>query len=182
MTNRRFSHTIEGVRGKVPREKGVVHFEKEPFARFFRQPVGIHSCLHRLCGRNGNIWMFPTRVSKFGGGSFLLAYFLFVFVIGFSGVIGEMAFGRATRSVRLALSRRRLPRAVKIRKSAPPSGLFRCSAHLRLPLAIRSSWAGFCAIWLPRSQERCSRPPISTDFPRCSAAPPRPSATTCTSF
>lgn len=46
----------------------------------------------------GNIWMFPTRVSKFGGGSFLLAYFLFVFVIGFSGVIGEMAFGRATRS------------------------------------------------------------------------------------
>ena len=42
--------------------------------------------------------MFPTRVSKFGGGSFLLAYFLFVFVIGFSGVIGEMAFGRATRS------------------------------------------------------------------------------------
>lgn len=53
MTNRRFSHTIEGVRGKVPREKGVVHFEKEPFARFFRQPVGIHSCLHRLCGRNG---------------------------------------------------------------------------------------------------------------------------------
>lgn len=46
----------------------------------------------------GNIWMFPTRVSKYGGGTFLLPYFLFVIIIGLSGVIGEMAFGRATRS------------------------------------------------------------------------------------
>jgi NSS family neurotransmitter:Na+ symporter len=57
----------------------------------------ILACIGSAVGM-GNIWMFPTRVSKFGGGSFLLAYFLFVFVIGFSGVIGEMAFGRATRS------------------------------------------------------------------------------------
>ena len=42
--------------------------------------------------------MFPSRVSKYGGGSFLIPYFLFVIIIGFSGVIGEMAFGRATRS------------------------------------------------------------------------------------
>ena len=46
----------------------------------------------------GNIWMFPTRVSKYGGGTFLLPYFLFVIMIGLSGVIGEMAFGRAARS------------------------------------------------------------------------------------
>ena len=57
----------------------------------------ILACIGSAVGM-GNIWMFPTRVSKFGGGSFLLPYFLFVFVIGFSGVIGEMAFGRATRS------------------------------------------------------------------------------------
>ena len=46
----------------------------------------------------GNIWMFPARVSKYGGGTFLLPSFLFVIMIGLSGVIGEMAFGRAARS------------------------------------------------------------------------------------
>ena len=40
----------------------------------------------------GNIWMFPTRVSLYGGGSFLIPYFLFVALIGFTGVSGEMSF------------------------------------------------------------------------------------------
>ena len=57
----------------------------------------ILACIGSAVGM-GNIWMFPSRVSKYGGGSFLLPYFLFVIIIGFSGVIGEMAFGRATRS------------------------------------------------------------------------------------
>ena len=46
----------------------------------------------------GNIWMFPTRVSMYGGGSYLIPYFIFVALIGFTGVIGEMSFGRATKS------------------------------------------------------------------------------------
>ena len=45
-----------------------------------------------------NIWMFPTRVSMYGGGSYLIPYFIFVALIGFPGVIGEMSFGRATKS------------------------------------------------------------------------------------
>ena len=57
----------------------------------------ILACIGSVVGV-GNIWMFPLRVSKYGGGSFLLPYFLFVTIIGFSGVIGEMAFGRATHS------------------------------------------------------------------------------------
>lgn len=57
----------------------------------------ILACIGSAVGM-GNIWMFPTRVSKYGGGTFLLAYFIFVIVIGFSGVIEEMSFGRATRS------------------------------------------------------------------------------------
>lgn len=57
----------------------------------------ILACIGSAVGM-GNIWMFPSRVSKYGGGSFLIPYFLFVIIIGFSGVIGEMAFGRATRS------------------------------------------------------------------------------------
>lgn len=57
----------------------------------------ILSCIGSAIGM-GNIWMFPARVSKYGGGTFLLPYFLFVIMIGLSGVIGEMAFGRAARS------------------------------------------------------------------------------------
>lgn len=57
----------------------------------------ILACIGSAVGM-GNIWLFPTRVSKYGGGTFLLPYFLFVIIIGFSGVVGEMSFGRATRS------------------------------------------------------------------------------------
>lgn len=57
----------------------------------------ILACIGSAVGM-GNIWMFPTRVSKFGGGSFLLWYLFFVVLIGATGVIGEMSFGRATRS------------------------------------------------------------------------------------
>lgn len=57
----------------------------------------ILACIGSAVGM-GNIWMFPTRVSRYGGGTFLLPYFLFVIIIGLSGVIGEMSFGRAARS------------------------------------------------------------------------------------
>ena len=57
----------------------------------------ILACIGSAVGM-GNIWMFPTRVSKYGGGSFLIWYFVFVALIGATGVIGEMSFGRATRS------------------------------------------------------------------------------------
>ena len=45
-----------------------------------------------------NIWLFPYRIGEFGGAAFLIPYILFVLLIGFSGVIGEMAFGRAMQS------------------------------------------------------------------------------------
>lgn len=54
----------------------------------------VLSCIGSAVGM-GNIWMFPTRVSSFGGGAFLIAYLFFVVLIGSTGVIGEMAFGRA---------------------------------------------------------------------------------------
>ena len=57
----------------------------------------ILACIGSAVGM-GNIWMFSTRVSLYGGGSFLIPYFLFVALIGFTGVTGEMSFGRATKS------------------------------------------------------------------------------------
>lgn len=54
----------------------------------------IIACIGSAVGM-GNIWLFPARVSAFGGAAFLIPYFICVIVIGFTGVIGEMAFGRA---------------------------------------------------------------------------------------
>ena len=65
---------------------------------FFNNKWGfILACTGSAVGM-GNIWMFPTRVSMYGGGSYLIPYFIFVALIGFTGVIGEMSFGRATKS------------------------------------------------------------------------------------
>lgn len=64
----------------------------------FRSRWGfILACIGSAVGM-GNIWMFPTRASLYGGGSFIIPYFIFVILIGSTGVIGEMSFGRATRS------------------------------------------------------------------------------------
>ncbi len=56
----------------------------------------IVSCIGSAVGM-GNIWLFPTRVSKYGGGTFLLPYFICVALLGLTGVVGEMSFGRAMR-------------------------------------------------------------------------------------
>ena len=57
----------------------------------------ILACIGSAVGM-GNIWMFPTRVSLYGGGSFMIPYFIFVVLIASTGIIGEMSFGRATKS------------------------------------------------------------------------------------
>lgn len=57
----------------------------------------VMACIGSAVGM-GNIWLFPTRVSGYGGGAFIIAYLIFVVLIGSSGVIGEMSLGRMTRS------------------------------------------------------------------------------------
>lgn len=57
----------------------------------------ILACIGSAVGM-GNIWLFPARVSAYGGATFLIPYFIFVVIIGSTGIIGEMSFGRATRS------------------------------------------------------------------------------------
>ena len=57
----------------------------------------VISCIGSSVGM-ANIWLFPYRAGEFGGAAFLIPYILFVILIGFTGVIGEMAFGRAMQS------------------------------------------------------------------------------------
>ena len=57
----------------------------------------ILACIGSAVGM-GNIWLFPARVSAYGGATFLIPYLIFVVIISSTGVIGEMSFGRATRS------------------------------------------------------------------------------------
>lgn len=57
----------------------------------------IVACIGSAVGM-GNIWMFPYRTGQYGGAAFLIPYFIFVAILGFSGGVGEMAFGRAMKT------------------------------------------------------------------------------------
>ncbi|MDO4745321.1 MAG: sodium-dependent transporter [Bacillota bacterium] len=46
----------------------------------------------------GNIWRFPYMVSAWGGLTFLVPYFLFVILIGSTGIIEEIALGRSAQA------------------------------------------------------------------------------------
>ncbi len=45
----------------------------------------------------GNLWRFPYLAAKFGGGTFLITYFVLVFTFGLSLLLLEIAFGRKSR-------------------------------------------------------------------------------------
>ena len=42
----------------------------------------------------GNIWGFPYKMGKNGGGAFLLVYLILVVLVGFAVMLGELALGR----------------------------------------------------------------------------------------
>ena len=45
----------------------------------------------------GNLWRFPYLAAKFGGGAFLLIYFIFVVTLGFTLLVAEITIGRKTQ-------------------------------------------------------------------------------------
>ncbi len=61
---------------------------------FTSRTAFIISCIGSAIGLSG-IWLFPYRVSELGGAAFLIPYLFFVALLGLTGVIGEMSFGRA---------------------------------------------------------------------------------------
>ncbi|MBN1066404.1 sodium-dependent transporter [Clostridium botulinum] len=64
----------------------------------FKSRTGfILSCIGAAVGL-GSIWMFPYQLGKNGGAAFLIPYFIFVVLLGTTGLITEFAFGRAFKA------------------------------------------------------------------------------------
>ena len=76
----------------------------------------VISCIGSSVGM-ANIWMFPYRIGEFGGAAFLIPYLIFVVLIGFTGVIGEMGFGRAMHSGPLGAFQKAFDRKLKKKNS-----------------------------------------------------------------
>lgn len=57
----------------------------------------ILACIGSAVGL-GNIWLFPYRVGQFGGAAFLIPYIIFIVLLGYTGLMGEFAFGRMTQT------------------------------------------------------------------------------------
>ena len=88
----------------------------------------ILACIGSAVGM-GNIWRFPIMVQQYGGMPFLLPYFLFVILIGASGVIEEFALGRRAKAGPVGAfgsAPRSGPAAIR---QARPSALSRSSAR-----------------------------------------------------
>ena len=54
----------------------------------------VMACIGSAIGL-GNIWMFPYRLGAYGGAAFLIPYFLFVLILGTTGLFTEFALGLA---------------------------------------------------------------------------------------
>lgn len=64
----------------------------------FQSKIGfILSCVGSAVGI-GAIWLFPYRVGEFGGAVFLIPFMIFTVLLGLTGVIAEMTFGRAMKT------------------------------------------------------------------------------------
>lgn len=71
------------------KDKGAVHQNGG-----FGSSLGfVLACVGSAVGM-GNIWLFPYRVGQYGGGAFLVPYFLFVALFGLVGLSAEFAIGR----------------------------------------------------------------------------------------
>ncbi|KYH28094.1 MULTISPECIES: sodium-dependent transporter [Clostridium] len=78
-------------------DKDIVKLDNTDRETFNSKYGFILACVGSAVGM-GNIWLFPYRVGQFGGFAFLIPYWIWIIILGFCGVTGEMAFGRAMQS------------------------------------------------------------------------------------
>ena len=79
----------------------------------FQSKTGfILACIGSAVGM-GNIWLFPYKVGQLGGSAFIIPYFIFVILLGFSGVIEEMALGRVMETGPLGAFKKAMERRNK---------------------------------------------------------------------
>lgn len=79
----------------------------------FQSKVGfILACIGSAVGM-GNIWLFPYKVGQLGGAAFIIPYIIFVILLGFSGVVEEMALGRVMETGPLGAFKKALERKGK---------------------------------------------------------------------
>ncbi len=60
----------------------------------------------------GNIWRFPTVAAQNGGGAFVQIYLVFVILLGFIVMIGEITLGRRTQRNPVGVFRQLAPRSL----------------------------------------------------------------------
>ena len=60
----------------------------------FKSQWGFIMAAVGSCVGMANVWRFPMLVSRYGGLTFLIPYFIFVFVISQSGMMEEFSLGR----------------------------------------------------------------------------------------
>ena len=60
----------------------------------FRSQWGFIMASVGSCVGMANVWRFPMLVSRYGGLTFIIPYFIFVFIISQSGMMEEFALGR----------------------------------------------------------------------------------------
>lgn len=77
----------------------------------------IIACVGSAVGM-ANVWAFPYRAARYGGASYLIPYIVCVIVLGCTGVVSEIAFGRWGRSGPYATFRKALTERGKPFKNA----------------------------------------------------------------
>ena len=66
---------------------------KDKREKFSNKMGFILSCVGAAIGL-GNIWLFSWKLGTYGGGAFLIPYFIFMALFAYVGLVGEISFGR----------------------------------------------------------------------------------------
>lgn len=85
----------------------------------FSNRIGfILSCVGAAIGL-GNIWLFSWKLGTYGGGAFLIPYFIFMALFAYIGLVGEISFGRMMKKGVLGVGELMQKRGVPLAKILP---------------------------------------------------------------